>query len=301
MSEVASIGGVITPLHDARVPVTDRGFLYADGVFETLRVYGGRPFARDEHIARLARSAAALRIALPVPPSDLARELDAAIRAAAEPEAYVRMMITRGVAVETALAPRRDQVATRIIIVQPVRPPPPATYAQGLRAITLAWGRGDDFGQGGAAKLLSYVTSIVALDEARTRGADEAIFIGPDDRVREAAASNVFVVDPAGRLVTPSEGPGVLGGITRGQVLELACALGFSCAIESVPRSELARAREVFLTSSVREIVSVVEIDGVRIGTGVPGETARAVHRALRIRAGATGRAPWESDRPGAS
>ena len=285
------------PLEDAVVPVTDRGFLYADGVFETLRVYAGRPFARDEHIARLARSAAALRIVLPISPSELARELDAAIQAAAEPEAYVRIMITRGVAPETSLAPRRDHPATRVILVQAIRPLPPEMYSRGLRAITLGWGRSDDFGQGGVAKLLSYVTSIVALDEARARGADEAIFVGPDDRVREATASNVFVVDAAGRLVTPSEGPGVLGGITRGQVLELACTLGLSCAIESVPRGTLAEAREVFLTSSVREVVSVVEIDGIMVGPGTPGETARAVHRALRFRAGATGPPPWEQPR----
>jgi branched-chain amino acid aminotransferase len=294
VSRIASVDGVIMPLDDAVVPVTDRGFLYADGVFETLRVYGGRPFARDEHLARLTRSAAALRIALPIPSSELARELDAAIEAATEPEAYVRIMITRGVAPETSLAPRRDQPATRVILVQPVRPPPPETYSRGLRAITLGWGRSDDFGQGGVTKLLSYVTSIVALDEARARGADEAIFVGPDDRVREATAANVFLVDAAGRLVTPSEGPGVLGGITRGQVLDIACTLGLSCAIESVPKGALAEAREVFLTSSVREVVSVVAVDGTIVGAGAPGETARAVHRALRYRAGATGPPPWE-------
>lgn len=294
MSAIASIGGVIVPLGDAVVPVTDRGFLYADGIFETLRVYAGRPFAREEHLARLARSAASLRIALPIPLSDLAQELDAAIRAAAEPEAYVRIMLTRGAAAEAVLVPPRDLPARRVILVQPVRPPSREVYARGLRAITLGWGRGDDFAQRGGAKLLSYVTSIVALDEARARGADEAIFIGPDDRVRDASASNVFLVDAAGALVTPSEGAGVLGGITRGIVLELACSLGVSCAIESVPRGAFAQAREVFLTSSVREVISVVEIDGVRIGAGVPGEVARALHRALRFRAGATGPAPWE-------
>ena len=294
MTRIASVDGTILPLEEAVVPVTDRGFLYADGVFETLRVYGGRPFAREEHLSRLARSAGALRIALPVPLAEIAHELEEAIRAAAEPEAYVRLTITRGPAPEASLVPRSGARATRVILVQPVRPPPRETYSRGLRAITLGWGRGDDFGQGGSAKLLSYVTSIVALEEARARGADEAIFVGPDDRVREASTANVFVVDGSGNLVTPSEGPGVLGGITRGQVLELACSLGISCAIESVPRGALARAREVFLTSSVREVVSVIEVDGVPVGAGVPGETARAVHRALRFRAGATGPAPWE-------
>jgi len=185
-------------------------------------------------------------------------------------------------------------VEDRVLLVEPVRPPSRETYARGLSAITLPWGRGEDEGPARSAKLLSYVTSILALDEARARGADEAIFVGAHDRVRDAAFSNLFLVDAAGSLATPLEGPGVLGGITRGHVLELACSLGLSCAVESVPVTAFAQAREVFLTSSVREIVSVVRVDGVAIGDGVPGETARALHRALRFRAGATGPAPWE-------
>ncbi len=101
-------------------------------------------------------------------------------------------------------------------------------------------------------------------------------------------------MDTEGNLVTPSEGPGVLGGITRGHVIEIACALGLSCAIQTVPKLALTQAREVFLTSSVREIVSVVRVDGVAVGGGAPGGTARAIHRALRFRAGATGPVPWE-------
>jgi branched-chain amino acid aminotransferase len=294
VSRIASIDGRIGPLEEAVVPVLDRGFLYGDGIFDTLRVYGGRPFASEEHLARLARSAAALRITLPVTSSELLREVKEAIDAAREPEAYVRVMITRGAAREASLAPPSGLRATRVILVEPVRPPSRETYARGLKAITLAWGRGNDASLGSAAKLLSYVTSVVALEEARAHAADEAIFVGPDDRVREATASNVFVLDAAGNLLTPSEGPGVLGGITRGHVLELACALGLSCAVESVPKAAFATAREVFLTSSVREIMSVVRIDGVAIGAGVPGDTARSLHRALRLRAGARGPAPWE-------
>ena len=180
-----------------------------------------------------------------------------------------------------------------MILITPVRPPPREVYARGLSAITLSWGRGDD-GPSSSAKLLSYVTSIRAMEEARARGAEEAIFVTPDERVREAAFSNVFVVTADGSLVTLSEGPGVLGGITRGHVLELALSLGLSCAIQSVPKAALAHAREIFLTSTVREIASVVRVDGVAVGGGVPGETARALHRALRYRAGATGPAPWE-------
>jgi branched-chain amino acid aminotransferase len=294
VSLIASINGTIAPLESAVVPVHDRGFLYADGVFETLRAYRGRPFMREEHLARLERSAAALRIRLPVSLAELSRELSAALDAAAEPEAYVRIMITRGAAPEISLRPPSQLEPTRVILVQPVRPPPAEVYSRGLRAITLSWDRGGPRGPAGQAKLLSYVASILALDEALARDADEAIFVASGDVVRDATASNVFIVDGAGRLVTPSEGPGVLGGITRGQVLYLACTLGLTCGVETVSRRSLAEAREVFLTSSVREIVSVVRLDGTAIGEGTPGETARTLHRALRLRAGATGAAPWE-------
>jgi branched-chain amino acid aminotransferase len=294
MSRIASINGAIFPLESAVVPVLDRGFLYGDGVFETIRVYGGRPFLQDEHLARLERSAAALRIKLPVSLAELAREIGVATDAAQEPEAYVRITITRGAAAEASLVPPSGLRATRVIVVQPVRPPAREVYARGLRAITLAWDRGGERGPAGSAKLLSYATNILALDEARARGADEVIFVGPDDVVRDASASNVFVIDGAGRVVTPSEGPGVLGGITRGQVFDLACSLGLTCGIETVSRRTLAQAHEVFLTSSVREIVSVIRLDDAVIGSGTPGEIARTIHRALRFRAGATGPAPWE-------
>ncbi len=294
MTRIASVDGVITALEDAVVPVLDRGFLYADGVFETLRVYDGKPFELEEHLARLARSAAAVRIALPVGLTEIAAELSEAMARAGEAEAYVRMTITRGVGREPSLAPSAGLRATRVIVVEPVRVPPREKYAGGLEAITLAWGRGDDGWLGRSAKLLSYVTSVVALDEARARGVDEAIFVGADDRVREATAANVFVLDGAGNLATPSEGPGVLGGITRGVVLDLACTLGLSCAIGSVTKGEMMKAREVFLTSSVREVISVVKVDGATIGTGVPGDVSRMLHQALRLRAGARGGVPWE-------
>jgi branched-chain amino acid aminotransferase len=294
VSRVASVDGKITSLEGAVIPVTDRGFLYADGVFETLRAYGGRLFAREEHLARLARSASALRIALPLSLTDLSRELDAAMEAAQESEAYVRIMMTRGAAPEPSLVPGDDLRATRVILVQAVRPPAAAVYARGLSAITLAWSRGVEGGPAAAVKMLSYTTSILALDEAGARGADDAIFLGSDGGVRDASTSNVFLVDGAGRLVTPLEQPGVLGGITRGHVLDLASSLGITCAAECVPRTSLACAREIFLTSSIREIASVVRVDGAVIGDGVPGPTARALHRALRQRAGASGALPWE-------
>jgi branched-chain amino acid aminotransferase len=158
--------------------------------------------------------------------------------------------------------------------------------------VTLRGGRFS--GPGSAAKSLPYLASILALQEARSRGAEEAIFVAPDGMIREAATANVFVLDDRGALVTPSDGPQVLGGITRSHIIDLACTLGLSCAIRPVELASLATAREVFLTSSVREVMSVVRVDGSAIGAGVPGDVARTLHIALRVRAGAAGSNPWE-------
>jgi branched-chain amino acid aminotransferase len=291
VTRIASINGVITAPERAVVSIYDRGFLYADGVFETMRAYGGRVFAIADHLTRLAKSAAALRMTLPIAPEELAREVVVALAASGEAEAVVRLMVTRGAPAEPSLVPRQEARGTRVVLVEPLTPFARATYADGLRVITLAWPR--DESPAAIAKQLAYVTSFLALHEARARGADDAIFVeGP--QVREAATANVFVVRDDGVLATPLDGPGVLGGITRSHVVDLASSLGISCSISSVATTEMGRAREVFLTSSVREIAPVVAIDGKAVGAGTPGEITRAVHRAYRARIGAPGPPPWE-------
>ena len=294
MTRAVSIDGELVPPERAVISVFDRGFLYGDAVFETLRVYRGHPFARSEHLARLERSCAALRIALPVPVEVLAREIAQVVAAFGTVDAYLRVTITRGPSERTSLLPGNEPRASRIIAIEPLTLPPKATYVDGLRAITLPWTRAGEGSPASEAKLPTYVTSLLAIEEARSRGAHDAIFVSHDGRVRDASTANVFLVDDDGRLVTPSEGKGVLGGITRGHVLDIGCALGFSVAVAPLGVDELLRAREVFLTSSLREIASVVAIDGKPVGAGVPGEIARSLHRAYRLRCGADGPPPWE-------
>jgi branched-chain amino acid aminotransferase len=291
VTRVVSIDGEIVPPERATVSVFDRGFLYGDGIFESLRVYAGRPFALTEHLARLGRSAAALGIPLPIPLAGFAHDVQAAISASGEAEAYVRIMLTRGTSDVPSLMPAGPLTATRVILVEPLRLPPRQPYASGVTAITLRW---DAWTAPASAKVIPYLTSLLALQEAKVRGAAEAIFVDRGGLVREAATANVFAVMADGRLVTPSEGPGVLGGITRGQVLDLAVTLGLSCSVSVLELEALARAQEVFLTSSIREVVSVVAVDGAAIGAGTPGQVARTLHSALRVRAGASGPSPWE-------
>ncbi len=294
MNRIVSIDGEIVPAERAVVSVLDRGFLYGDGVFESLRVYQGRAFALEAHLARLGRACAELRIALPAPLGVIAGELERAVASSGLEDAYARVTITRGVGARTSLVPTAPSTPLRVILVEPLTLPPRAIYANGLRAATIAWGRVADGAPVAAAKLLSYVTSMAALEEARGRGADEALFVGADARVCEGSTSNVFLVAENGRLVTPPTGAGVFDGITRSHVLEIARALGHAVSIETIAANQLPRAREVFLTSSLRELASVVSVDGETIGAGEPGPIARAIHRAYRVRVGADGPLPWE-------
>jgi branched-chain amino acid aminotransferase len=294
MSRVVSIDGSVVTAERAVVSVFDRGFLYGDGVFESMRVYGGRAFACGEHLARLARSARALDFEVPVDAHALEGEVARAIAASGLAEAYVRVMVTRGPSESVTLTPSGVATPTRVVIVEALRLPAKDVYTRGLRAVHVGWSRGQEGGPAAGAKVLSYVASLAALREARARGAEEAIFVARDGSVRDASAANVVAVTPNGALVSPADGAGVLGGITRGHVFDLACTMGLSCSLQTVTLEELRAAREVFLTSSIREIASVVSIDGRTVGDGAPGAVARALHRAYRMRAGATGAAPWE-------
>ena len=293
MTVIVSIDGVVVPAEGAVVSVFDRGFLYGDGVFEVLRTYGGEPFALDEHLARLEASLARVHIRPPITRAALAAEVRATLAAASHGESYLRIMITRGVA-PLGLDLDRAKGSTRVILAAPLSLPPRATYADGARAITCDASR--PFAD---AKQLGYLPSIVLLHEARARGASEALLVDAHANVLEGAASNVFVVQD-GALVTPREGS-ILAGITRANVLAAATALGLPVEVTDVPRARLLDATEVFVTSTIRELVPVVAIDDRPVGSGVPGPVTRALHRAFRARVAdalgapaARATLPWE-------
>jgi branched-chain amino acid aminotransferase len=290
---IVSIDGVVVPPERAVVSVFDRGFLYGDGVFEVLRTYGGEPFALEEHLARLEASLARVHMRPHIARQALAGEVRATLAAAAHGESYVRIMVTRGVA-PLGLDLDLAKGATRVILAAPLSLPPRATYADGARAITCEASR--PFAD---AKQLGYLPSIVLLHEARARGASEALLVDAHGNVLEGAASNVFIVH-GGALLTPREGA-ILAGITRAHVLAAASALGVRVEVTDVPRARLLDASEVFVTSSIRELVPIVAVDDRTIGAGFPGPLTRALHRAFRARvaeavgAPATGAPlPWE-------
>lgn len=263
--------------------VFDRGFLYGDSVFETLRTYGGSPFELEEHLLRLERSAQRVFIPLPLSLEDLGAEVSTAIEAAGNAESYVRLMITRGqgpLGLDPALADR----PCRVIIVQPLQPPPADQYARGIAAISYRTERVVDATSARGAKIGNYLISVLAMREARLAGAAEALILDGRGHLLEGASSNVFAV-VGGRLVTPAEDQGILAGITRAHVLAAAAELGVPTELRALELEVARDADELFISSSIRELLPVVTLDGQAIGTGTPGPLFRQLLQAFRLRA----------------
>lgn len=266
----------------AKVSVFDRGFLYGDSVFETLRTYGGRPFALDRHLARLARSAAQVFIELPVSIEQIGREVASAVVGAGNAESYVRVTLTRGVGEALGLDPGLSRHPLRVVIVTPLQAPPAALYEQGVAVVTFHGARVTDDSAATGAKVGNYLTAVLASRQMRAAGAAEALLVDRRGCVVEGATSNVFTVLEDGTLVTPPEEDGILLGITRETVLEVAAELGLSRRLASLPLADVRRAAEVFVCSSIRELLPVVSIDGSPVGSGRPGPITLRLLSAFR-------------------
>ncbi len=262
---IVAIDGVLVPEDRAAVPITDRGFLYGDSVFETFRTYGRRAHALDRHLARLSRSASAIELAIPVDTETLRREVRQVIGAACG-ELRVRLMVTRGDAPGLA-----DDGARRVILGAPFEGHPARLYEEGVVVCTVEGER-----ERPGAKIGSYLTSILAARQARSRGAYEALLVS-EGQVREGATSNFFAcID--GVLRTPKAG--VLPGVTRGIVLELAAERGLEAREGPLAVDELGAASEAFLTSATREVMPIRRVDGHDLGP--PGPVTRRLAEAYR-------------------
>jgi len=281
---LAIINGIRCAPESASISVYDRGFLYGDSVFETLRTYGGRPFALDEHMARLARSAERVLISLPVTLDAIAAETSDAVAIAENPESYVRVMLTRGSG-PMGLDPDLAGSPSRVVLVEPLAPMPAATYAAGIGVILVRTARATDANAAAGAKVANYLTSLLALREAKLRGASEALIVDGRGCVLEGTTSNLFWVRH-GRLGTTPEASGILAGITRAHLLEVAGRLGMAASTEEIHEDELGSVDELFITSSLREVLGVVRVDDRAVGSGRPGPVTLRLHEAFRREAG---------------
>jgi branched-chain amino acid aminotransferase len=257
--ELASIDGAITPIAEATIPLADDGLYRGDGVFEVIRLYGGRPFALREHLDRLDRSAAAIE--LPVERDPLEREIDTLLERFGDADAQLRLVITRGgrrIAVTEELPDKGENVRLATVAYAPT--------------IILT-----------GVKSLSYGANMQATRIAQAKGADEALLVRPDGVVLEAPTSTIFWASPEGGLRTPSLGSGILESITRAQIIRELHVEEGELAVD-----DLIGAHEAFLASTVREVQPVTAIDGRELAA-TPGPATveardafdRAIERAL--------------------
>lgn len=286
MSVAVVIDGRVRPETDATVPVFDRGFLYGDSVFEVMRTYGGVPFEERAHLERLERSCDRVGIRLPVDLETLSNEVAEAVRAAGNPESYVRIIITRGTGPVT-YDPSTARDPARIVMALPVTAPPPVTYERGIAVATVGAALPAQASSAAGAKASNYLANLLAVQQARERGGQEALLLSADGAVLEGASSNVFVLR-AGTLHTPRAEAGILEGITRRRVLALAREEAVPVVQGVLFVQDLYDADEVFITSSIREVVPVVRVDGVPVGDGRPGPVARRLLEAYRRATGAS-------------
>ena len=247
------VDGALTEEAEARISPFDHGLLTGDGVFETLRVYAGHPFAWTRHLERLSRSAAGLGLALP--PGDVLRgAADAVVGRNGLAEGRLRITVTGGPA---PLGSDRGNAKPTVIVAASELAP----WAESVAVATVPWPR-NERGALSGLKTISYGENVRALAHAAELGAGEAVFANTRGELCEGTGTNVFVV-AGGRLRTPPPGAGCLLGVTRALVLELAADLGVDAAEADLPLSAVATADEAFLTSSTREVQPISAVDGV--------------------------------------
>jgi branched-subunit amino acid aminotransferase/4-amino-4-deoxychorismate lyase len=259
--------GLVSP-DEPVVYVDDEAFMRGRGAFETMRVYGSRPFRFDEHVVRLEASCARLGFAAPNR-DEVERLADGALRAAGADDAMLRIYATPG---------RDDAGPLAIVVVGELPPDLDEMRERGIQLITVVFQPARLIG---GIKSTSYALNMIAVDEARASGADDAVFLGQDGVVLEATTSNIWW-RRGNVLFTPALAVGILEGVTRSVLAQAAPALGYELLEGTFPVAELAGSEEAFTTSSVREVMPVVGLDGAAIGDACPGEAARELQAALR-------------------
>jgi branched-chain amino acid aminotransferase len=273
------IDGAIVEPSQARVPVLDHGLLYGDGIFEGIRAYARGVFRLDDHLARFATSAKAIHLALPMSLDAVRDVVLATLRALGCDDAYVRLVATRG---EGALGvdPTTCPQARLFCIAAQAQIYPPEKLARGLDLVTVSWRRPALDAVDPRVKSLNYLNNALAKQEARQRGADEALILNHAGTIAEASVANVFAL--RGRaLATPPPTDGSLDGVTRRSVIELAPGLGLAPSERSLSRVDLLGADEVFLSGTGAGLVPVRSLDAQTIGAGAPGPVYARVREAF--------------------
>ena len=289
MPALSNVEGRLTPPEEAVVPLLDRGFLYGDSVYEVVRTYRGRLFELERHLDRMDRTAQ--RIALTLPPRErIVKELQRTLDASGNPESYARIIVTRGEGKFGLGLHNAEGLNRLVILVRPLELPAPELYERGLQMAVVKTRRNPPQALDPSLKTGNYLNNILALREAHDAGCDDAILLDLQGRVTEATTSNIFFVQ-RGVIVTPPLNLGMLEGVTRHVAIEVARDEGILVREEPHGPEALAAADEVFVTSTLREVMPVTSLCFLEsgeqkrvVGDGKPGQLSRRLREAFRRR-----------------
>jgi branched-chain amino acid aminotransferase len=280
MGQWVFFNGQIVPAAEAVISPYDHGFLYGDGAFEGIRVYGGRVFKLKEHIERLYSSARTLMIVMPGSVEDMIRSVLDLVKKNEVDDGYIRITISRGVGL--GLDPRACKSATVIVMTDKLALYPPEMYTNGLEVVTVSTRIPPSQCIEPRVKSLGkYVCNIQAKIEANRVGAGEGLMLNVEGYVAEATGDNIFLIKN-GEIVTPSPYAGILEGITRNTVMELARSKGYSVRETMFTLFDVYTTDECFLTGTAAEVIPVVRVDGRTIGNGIPGPVTLDLMAAFR-------------------
>jgi branched-chain amino acid aminotransferase len=274
------MNGKLVDKKDAKVSIFDHGFLYGDGVFEGIRSYKGLVFKLKEHIDRLYESAHTIMLKMPMNKKQMIDAVIKTLKANKLKDAYIRLVVTRGPG-DLGLDPRKCTSPSVFIIADRIALYPPRLYKEGLELITVPTSRNIPEALSPQVKSMNYLNNIMAKIEAVNSGHEEAIMLNPQGYVAECTGDNIFIVKQK-EVLTPPAYVGILKGITRQAVMDLAREMRIKVRREMMTRHDLFNADECFLTGTAAEIIPVVRIDGRKIGEGKPGKMTKKLLEGFR-------------------
>jgi branched-chain amino acid aminotransferase len=280
LSMLVYLNGKFVNKDDAKVSVFDHGYLYGDGIYETMRAYQGMLFLLDRHLVRLKHSADSISLKLPLPLDKIGDALNATVKANNLNDAYVRIQISRGPG-EIGLDPALCPDPTMVIVAKAFKDYPAEHYERGVSVAIVNTRRNHPLALNPSIKGTNFLNNILAKIESIRAGAYEAIMLNWEGYVAEGTISNLFFAK-SGVLYTPNLKTGILEGVTRGLVLDLARKEKIEAREELIPVKTLIEADECFITNTTIEVMPVTAIDGRAIGNGKPGPITEALRKAYR-------------------
>jgi branched-chain amino acid aminotransferase len=287
MSATVNVNGRISSEQDAVISVFDHGFLYGEGIYETMRTYHGRPFLYDRHLRRMRRSAELISLTIPFSDAELAERIGETMAAAPfRGESYIRVLVTRGVG-ELTYDLTATPTPSVVIIVKPQVDPPREAYEKGVSVAIVDVVRNHPGTVNPMIKSNNLLNCALAMQEAYRRGAFEGVMRNYRGELTECTTSNLFVVKN-GTALTPPLDAGLLPGITREFLFDIGTEVGVEVREQVLRDADLLDADEAFLTSTTREAVPIVTVNGQKVGTGVPGPVTKTLLDGFRKAAHAT-------------